>query len=159
MWSVFYFRASSIAFNEDAHNSVIFVQLPDFTTSFGKRLLPIPTHDAPAPNQPFRFSSSGLTPPVTRICVHGIGALTPFTKAVPSTSPGKTLQMSQLSRLGISDFRHGTASGDIRQATTVADVGNFRIEKRTHDEVRALLYIQCRRRGVDDGPCSDNHFR
>ena len=75
--------------------SVIFSQLLEAMASGGNRLDPIPTHVAPASNQAFRFASSGLTPPVTITCDHGIGALSALTKPGPSTSPGKTLQISQ----------------------------------------------------------------
>ncbi len=66
LWAVRYPRTSAMIFRESAQSFVTAAQSPAFTTSFGKRLLPIPTQEAPALNQPRRFSASGFTPPVTR---------------------------------------------------------------------------------------------
>ena len=90
-----YFRMSAIMSRASRQSLVITDQSLAATASFGKRLLPIPTQVTPALNQPSRFSRVGFTPPVTIILLHGIGARRPFTKAGPSTSPGKTLQRSQ----------------------------------------------------------------
>ena len=87
--------SKAIISNASLHSRVIEPQSPALIISLGNKLLPIPTQVAPALNQLDKFSSDGFTPPVTRIFVHGIGAFTPFTKAGPKTSPGKTLHTSQ----------------------------------------------------------------
>ena len=43
---------------------------------------------------PIIIASTGQTPPVTMSLDHGIGAIRPFTRFGPRTSPGNTLQRS-----------------------------------------------------------------
>lgn len=90
-----YFLASAMYSKASVHFLVTYPQSSAATLSFGNNLDPIPTQNAPAPNHPVRFSRVGSTPPVTINLDQGIGAIKPFTKFGPYTSPGNILQRSQ----------------------------------------------------------------